>query len=257
MVKCASYTDPKYLGLLMLPVADCNLSDYYDIVHDSVEKLTVLRTFFGCLTEALRYLHECRIRHKDIKPKNILVKGDQVFFTDIGLAIDWQDSTAFTTTGPYSVTREYTAPEVLAGASNSTSTDIWSLGCVFIEMFSVLKGSTVDALRCFLGPQPGVDNSEPQPDRPREWLDTLRAQGDSRDNCIIKWVSAMFEHRPELRPTATMLHDDIAKESEDQDLAFCGLCCMPESDPSEEEHESDGEDRANNEEDGVDDDLWN
>lgn len=230
----------------MLPVADCTLADYYDIAQGSLEKLTILRTFFGCLAEALRYLHDIRIRHKDIKPKNILVNGDQVLLTDFGVAIDWEDSTTPTTTGPYSVTRRYAAPEVLACEPRNTASDIWSLGCVFVEMFSLLKGSNVDALRIFLRPPPGSDSVDPGPDRVKDWLDSLRMQGDIRDNCIIKWVSAMLESQPGMRATATMLHDDIVKETEDSDLAFCGPCCIQD----DEEYES-SEDK-----DDVDIDVW-
>jgi serine/threonine protein kinase len=80
-----SYTDPKYFALLMSPVADCDLSAYYALARDSRDKLSLLRSFFGCLANALRYIHGVRIRHRDIKPQNILVKGDRVFLTDFGM----------------------------------------------------------------------------------------------------------------------------------------------------------------------------
>jgi serine/threonine protein kinase len=147
---------------------------------------------------------------------------------------------------------------VFVHGQRNASSDIWSLGCVFVEMFSVLKGSNADALRTFLRPPPGSDSNDPRPDRVEEWLNTLREQGDARDNCIIKWVSAMLEPRPEMRATATMLHDDIAKETEDSDLAFCGQCCMPENEVSEVEDEPDYEDGALNENPFiVDGDLQN
>jgi hypothetical protein len=58
-----SYTDPKYVGIIMLPVADCNLHEFLLRPLDDGEK-SLLRTFFGCLTSALCFLHDSRIRHK-------------------------------------------------------------------------------------------------------------------------------------------------------------------------------------------------
>ena len=53
----------------MSPVADYNLEEYLNLKPLTIEKRSILRTFFGCLTGALKYLHENRIRHKDVKPQ--------------------------------------------------------------------------------------------------------------------------------------------------------------------------------------------
>jgi hypothetical protein len=81
-----SYTDPKYMGLIMFPVADMDLSTY--LAGADTARYRELRTFFGCLARALAFLHEQSIRHKDIKPSNILVHGGNVLFADFGLAFD-------------------------------------------------------------------------------------------------------------------------------------------------------------------------
>jgi len=94
-----------------------------------------LRTFFGCICSAVRYLHQQNCRHKDIKPANILVKDDQVYITDFGLALDWTELQAETTAGiPTMYTHAYAAPEVADGARRNTKSDIWSLGCVFLDI---------------------------------------------------------------------------------------------------------------------------
>jgi serine/threonine protein kinase len=53
----------------MSPVADYNLKEFLDLDPLLPESRSFLWTFFGCLTAALMYLHENRIRHKDIKPQ--------------------------------------------------------------------------------------------------------------------------------------------------------------------------------------------
>jgi serine/threonine protein kinase len=81
-----SYTDPKHFALLMSPVAEFNLQEYYDAASASPDKITLLRSFFGCLASALHYIHSIKIRHRDIKPQNILVRGDKVYLTDFGMS---------------------------------------------------------------------------------------------------------------------------------------------------------------------------
>lgn len=59
----------------------------------------------------------------------------QVFITDFGLARDWTGKGRSTTTGVVNAhTHAYAAPEVLEQRPRNTSSDVWSLGCVFLDM---------------------------------------------------------------------------------------------------------------------------
>ena len=97
-------------------------------------QLFILQNAFGCLSAALQYLHNQRCRHKDIKPANILVKNGSVLLTDFGTSRNWAGDSGTTvgTSGPY--TPAYAAPEVVEWESRNEAADIWSLGCVFLEM---------------------------------------------------------------------------------------------------------------------------
>ena len=110
-----SYTDKTYVGFLMTPVADMDLDTYLasnDI--DPVDKKNCLRMFFGCLATAVEYLHKQKIRHKDIKPKNILIYNKKVLLADFGTSHNWHDDGKATTEGTnrQGVTKAYCAPEV-------------------------------------------------------------------------------------------------------------------------------------------------
>ena len=87
-LKVQSYADPKYFAIIISPVADCNLFEYYTQASTSSDKLSLLRSFFVCLAHGLRYLHDAKIRHRDIKPQNILVQADRILLTDFGIALD-------------------------------------------------------------------------------------------------------------------------------------------------------------------------
>ncbi|KAI4162474.1 MAG: hypothetical protein LQ342_003889 [Letrouitia transgressa] len=51
-----SYTDPRYIGLVMSPIAEMDFSTY--LTRPNTAKHEELRTFFGCLARALEFLHE-------------------------------------------------------------------------------------------------------------------------------------------------------------------------------------------------------
>lgn len=112
-----SYTDHDHIGLIMTPVADMNLEQYLNASEqDCPDRKNCLRQFFGCLAAGVEYLHSQKIRHKDIKPKNVLVllNYQRVLLTDFGTAHNWSDDTGGSSSGTIheAFTTRYCAPEV-------------------------------------------------------------------------------------------------------------------------------------------------
>jgi serine/threonine-protein kinase len=77
-------------------------------------------------------LHAGGLVHRDIKPANILLDGDTAYVSDFGLAKDSQASN-LTRPGQALGSLDYMAPEQIRGEEVSPATDIYALGCVFIE----------------------------------------------------------------------------------------------------------------------------
>jgi serine/threonine protein kinase len=116
-------------------VADADLKTMLQKQQFDSEELALLASSFGCLCSAVTYLHEQKCRHKDIKPGNILVHNGTVLLTDFGIALDWSERGRDTTTGNVqSYTNAYAAPEVALAKPRNSSSDIWSLGCVFLDI---------------------------------------------------------------------------------------------------------------------------
>lgn len=137
-------------------MADCDLKAFLTRDPFPEYDLLLMRDFIGCLCSAVNYLHENKCRHKDIKPGNILIKGQSVLLTDFGLARDFSDRSGSTTvgrSGPY--TPGYASPEVVASEPRNTPSDIWSLGCVYldiavIKLYACLKNALISCARLYL-----------------------------------------------------------------------------------------------------------
>ncbi|KAL1856390.1 hypothetical protein Daus18300_010762 [Diaporthe australafricana] len=144
-----SYSDPTHIALIMTPVADCNLETFFELSLVDKDKQTLMRAFFGCLAGAVDYLHGQKVIHQNIKPQNILVKDDRALLTDFGFSSIWKDLTRNSTAAGLSRTYIYTAPEAARGGIKNQAADMWSLGCVFLEMCTVLRGLSVSTMRNF------------------------------------------------------------------------------------------------------------
>ena len=80
----------------------------------------------------LDFAHHSGIIHRDLKPENILLDGKTPKIADFGLAAI-VDKILGNVEG--AGTLSYQAPESLLG-SNTTTSDVYSLGLIFYEMFT-------------------------------------------------------------------------------------------------------------------------
>ena len=92
------------------------------------------------MVTGVAFLHAQGRLHRDLKPNNVLVnKNCDLKICDFGLARGVDDSVAQALT-EYVVTRWYRAPELLVeNQMYDSGIDIWSVGCIFAELFSMMK----------------------------------------------------------------------------------------------------------------------
>lgn len=96
--------------------------------------LSLIRRFAIQILQALKYLKDEHIIHCDLKPENILLKSPDksgIKVIDFGSSC-FKDERIYT----YIQSRFYRAPEIVLGIPYTTAIDMWSFGCILIELFT-------------------------------------------------------------------------------------------------------------------------
>ncbi|HEY6229914.1 MAG TPA: serine/threonine-protein kinase [Pyrinomonadaceae bacterium] len=89
---------------------------------------------FQAVVEAIAYIHDNGVVHRDIKSNNIKVSSNgEVKLLDFGIAKS-EASQQLTATGSVIGTLEYLSPEQLMGGFADARSDIWALGVLLYEM---------------------------------------------------------------------------------------------------------------------------
>ena len=199
-----SYERGSQYGLLLQPAATTDLEkllgryrknapDYQKDTEEqrkaSVSLKPIMLTAFGCLSQGLSHIHERKIRHKDIKPSNILYEKEyskdvpaRFLWADFGLAYHFGITGNSKTRSVTRYSRRYAAPERMESSqatinakayslssvhtnqdtdeeseasrqdeadcsdttpANGRSSDIFSFGCVFLEVLSTMTGAKI------------------------------------------------------------------------------------------------------------------
>jgi serine/threonine protein kinase len=208
--------DPgRLMEIFMTPVADGNLNkilrDYIGFGYPE-ETIRQIYSWFGCLLNALAYVHSRSVLHKDIKPHNVLVKDGKIYLADFGLSRDFMGGLSQSMSS-FSGTAEYQAPEFENHASHGRPSDVFSLGCVFSEMLTVVCKKDLDTfkkLRSSPVPNGFLDYYGP-PRRPRhsfhkslekvkDWVRNLG--GDTTNDLLVRVILSMLEYDARDRVTA-------------------------------------------------------
>ncbi|CAN9095531.1 unnamed protein product [Alternaria alternata] len=232
-----TYTHGSRLYLLLYPIADGTLREYLTEPLESRDRVweQSLKESFGCLANTVAFLHskQIAIKHKDIKPSNILMHSGRPILTDFGISNSFKDQEHSTSSGWTKRSAPYAAPEVIDNQSRNTSQDVFSLGLVFLDIYWALHGkqhgrSELDG-RMREGCYPGTELDE----------DDHRFSGHA--------AKLAFENAPSLQEARAMMlliRWMTAREKTQRPIAdtvwtiltsptyfgkTCGDCCLPKT----------------------------
>lgn len=286
-----SYTRGRAFGILLKPAATSDLERlilrYYDNKFDAREDCKprkwlrpIFLNAFGCLSIGLAYIHRLNIRHKDVKPANILYErafdddGPRLLWADFGLAYDFTATGNSKTRSTKVYSQRYAAPEIIAASSRAVTerranipsdldrivedgeemvldaqiesafrdsddtghgrkTDIFSLGCVFLELLACLVDEKLPMDR--KDAKDARAPSQSHMDMPREvqmfsqHIDELKAWAQRHENLrtdgelipLLKLTIRMISLNPEHRP---LVHEIVNEVADAGPQHFCNAC---------------------------------
>lgn len=119
-------------------ITDYFSDNLYQVIKKKEMNPLLVKLYIYQLFRGLNYLSMISIAHRDIKPQNILVDKHKhkLIISDFGSA---KQLVSTEVNLAYICSRCYRAPELIFGATDyNTQIDMWSTGCVIIEM---LKGT--------------------------------------------------------------------------------------------------------------------
>ncbi|KAL1591935.1 hypothetical protein SLS60_011527 [Paraconiothyrium brasiliense] len=226
------------LAILTYPRAEWNLEQFMAFArtaHDSSAKCaSALRQFFTCTVKVMDFLHSFPIKHMDIKPQNLLVRDMatssteelnryKLYFTDFGISRAYESVEDCDTESPTSFTRAYAAREVVIQETRGLSADMFSLGCVYLEMLAAVLDASITAFE----PQGEVievhwaalraarstseDGLRPYhraTEDVQAWLHALPLKEETEMLTVRDWTIALLSNEPSTRPTARQVADD-------------------------------------------------
>ena len=275
-----TYTHGPFLGLLLWPVATCDLATLLEDVdwlvmrtsfwsklkiepledeseHELDRKArlhalgipiqsqaistspaaTFLKQTIGCIASAVTFLHASDIKHKDLKPSNILLSRDGLWLTDFGTATDFSVLTTSVSENGERGTPKYFAPEVASFAPSGRSADIFSFGCIMFEIITLymrhelqvsqrLRKSKDRSFQSNLSHIVGWFEED-------VWIGSTAA-----DDNLLGLVRWMIEEEEAARPTAQVVEEEVAlinglglalcaKHARPRDMGAYRTCCSP------------------------------
>ena len=155
---------------------------------------------FAQIADALAYMHERRVMHRDVKPANVFIADGPggpgggaarvMKLGDLGLGRYFSSQTEIThsTVGtPY-----YMSPECIQGGGYDFKSDIWSLGCILYELATLRSPFYKEGLNFYmLGKRIMARQFEPL--------------GEVSES-LYALVDSMLQVDPSKRPTAAEVH---------------------------------------------------
>lgn len=217
--------------------------------HENTHKLL---PYFACLCRTVLFLHNRVIKHRNIKPANILIdRVDNVILADFDISKAYNDSKEAITYGSLDGTVMYSSKDVWKdlksndpeGSKRGLEWDVVSLGFVFLEMATVLFGKNLEEMRAPMAKPEGSERvaySEALAGgKIKHWLGILRKTAASNTWKVPREFAHLTKVRPDYVEEFLLAIEDMmsAEQNNDQPLkrawmtfgCLSGHCPSPQS----------------------------
>ena len=183
--------DIKMYFLVLDYMANGSLEDYYENSHKTSQKIeqSFIIKIFKQLLIGLKYLHDNKIMHRDIKLDNILLdENNNIKISDFGISAihresvyDDPDSNILISNATRVGRKDFVAPEILKGSDFDYKVDIFSLGLTMLCL---------------------VSKSHPISLENRKRTIFTHLVNDTYDIFLVNLIKKMLLENPVLRPSA-------------------------------------------------------
>ncbi|MBC7292296.1 MAG: serine/threonine protein kinase [Actinotalea sp.] len=150
------------------------------------------------LAGALAAAHAAGVVHRDVKPANVLLHGDDVTLVDFGIASVDTAQAALTATGTVIGTAHAMSPEQARGEQATAASDVYGLGCLLTSALTGAPPFEAEVAVAVL--QRHLEDDPP----------SLRARRPEVPADVDRLVLAMLAKDPAARPSAADVRDRLA-----------------------------------------------
>ena len=132
-----SFKDKKYFFIIMEYCGNEDLRKFIEKYKNNNKYIdqNTINSIVLDICSGLKEIHQKNIIHRDLKPENIFISKDNIFkIGDFGISKKLDGTIHAKTFGG---TKNYVAPELLKGQKYDKKVDIWALGCIIYELFTL------------------------------------------------------------------------------------------------------------------------
>ena len=133
-----SFNDNKFFFIIMEYCSNRDLKNFIEKYKSDNKFIdqSIINSIVLDICSGLKEIHKNNIIHRDLKPENIFISKDNIFkIGDFGISKKLE-GTKHAKTGGIG-TMSYMAPELLNGQKYDNKVDIWALGCIIYELFTL------------------------------------------------------------------------------------------------------------------------
>ena len=135
-----SYKDNKYFYIIMEYCDRENLGSFIDkhrnnntLINENIIKNIIRQICIG-----IKEIHNKKIIHRDLKPENIFKNENmEIKIGDFGISKQLNSYKTHTLTVNKAGSNYYIAPEIIYKGICNEKSDLWSLGCIIYELFTL------------------------------------------------------------------------------------------------------------------------